>query len=113
MQDDNRYQKEYSEAGFWQKAKAVGKSAGKTVMEPALRLYYVTQSTEVPTMAKARAMAALGYFILPLDVIADLLPVIGLTDDVAVMLVAIASLAKYIDDDVRARAQGKLQEWFD
>ena len=111
MNSEERLQREYSDQGFWQKTKKVGRKAGRVVMSPALKLYYVVRADNVPVIAKARAMAALGYFILPFDVIPDLLPVVGLTDDVTVMLVAIAALARYIDSDIEKKAKEKLDAW--
>ena len=42
--------------------------------------------------AKALAIAALVYLIMPLDVVPDFIPVLGLLDDVSVILAAVAAL---------------------
>ena len=44
---------------------------------------------------KAIAIGALLYLIFPLDAIPDIIPALGLTDDVAVITVAISNLTKH------------------
>ena len=55
-------------------------------MRPVFTLYYMLQDEKVPLQHKAYIIGALGYFILPFDLIPEsVLPIIGFTDDVAVM----------------------------
>ena len=61
----------YSDDGFWVKIKGVIKSAGRVLIYKALQLFYVMKKPDCPTHIKAIIVAALGYFILPLDVIFD------------------------------------------
>ena len=102
----------YSDEGFWTKAKTVLRSAGRTVLEPALQLYYAAQRPETPVWAKSIVYGALGYLILPLDAIPDALPVVGFTDDLGVLVAAVAAIAAHIDEGVKARARAKLADWF-
>ncbi|HHU79247.1 MAG TPA: DUF1232 domain-containing protein, partial [Clostridiales bacterium] len=62
--------------------------------------------------AKATIMGALGYFISPIDAILDITPVVGYADDLGVLILALASVALLINDDVKAKAKKKLKEWF-
>lgn len=112
MTDDNEYEAAYSEEGFWNKLKRYAKSAGKDVVEKALLLYYAAQEEKAPAWAKATIAGALGYFIVPLDAVADLTPGIGYVDDLGVLVLAIAAVATYINDDVRAKAAAKIRDWF-
>jgi uncharacterized membrane protein YkvA (DUF1232 family) len=105
-------QLDYSETGFWEKLTGYALQAGKDVVEKALMLYYAAQRPDTPSWAKTTAFAALAYFILPTDAIPDLTPMIGYTDDLGALTVAIATIAAYIDDDVKKRAANKLEEWF-
>ena len=59
---------------------------------------------------KLTLFAALGYFVMPFDVLPDLLPVIGFTDDAAVIATAIASVANAIRPDHREKAREALPE---
>jgi uncharacterized membrane protein YkvA (DUF1232 family) len=58
-----------------------------------LTLYYLLIGNG-PLRVKASVLLALAYFIFPLDSIPDLAPVVGFTDDTAVILALIASLDK-------------------
>jgi uncharacterized membrane protein YkvA (DUF1232 family) len=112
MSDHNEFEDAFSEQGFWSKLKIYARSAGKVVVEKALLLYYAAQEEKAPAWAKATIAAALGYFIVPLDAIADLTPAVGYADDLGVLALAIAAVATYINDDVREKAAGKIQDWF-
>ena len=70
------------------------------------------QSDKVSAKEKTMIIGALGYFILPIDLIPDLIPVVGYTDDLAVLVAAIKLLA-CVDDEVKRQAKEKLAEWFD
>ena len=106
-----KYEKEYSEAGLWDKVGLVAKKAGIKVVYYVLLLYYALQSPKVSFADKAKIVGALGYFILPVDLVSDLIPLIGYGDDATVLLFVIHQLS-CIDDTVKKQAQDKLVEWF-
>jgi uncharacterized membrane protein YkvA (DUF1232 family) len=106
------YDAEYSAPRFWDKITRHAKGAGRQAVEKALWLFYGVQSDGTPKWAKRVIYGALGYFILPLDAIPDFIPAAGYTDDLTVMAAALATVAVYITDDVKAQAAGKLQQWF-
>jgi len=110
--DSPNYGNEYSDDGFWKKVTGVALKAGRELIEKALWLYYAAQRPETPTWAKGVAFGALGYFISPIDLIPDITPVLGYTDDLGVVGLAIASIAAYINDDVKRDAARKLDDWF-
>ncbi|NQE62066.1 YkvA family protein [Caulobacter sp. RHG1] len=62
----------------------------------ALSVWWCARDPETPTAAKGMMLAALAYFVLPTDAIPDLLPVIGFTDDAAVIAALVAILGKTI-----------------
>lgn len=109
---ENEYEAAYSDDGFWNKLKGYALTAGQEVVEKALLLYYAAQEENVPTWAKATIIGALGYFISPLDAVTDLTPGIGYVDDLGVLALAVAAVASFINDDVRARARDKVRGWF-
>jgi uncharacterized membrane protein YkvA (DUF1232 family) len=106
------FKKSFSENSFWLKLKKFAKKAGIQVVYAALLLYYVLQSPQVPMKAKAIIVGALGYFISPIDIIPDILVGIGYGDDFGVLLGALASVAMYIDKDIKQKAKQRIEEWF-
>ena len=112
MNDHNEFEDAYSEQSFWRKLQRYALLAGREVVEKALLLYYAMQEDKAPTWAKATIAGALGYFIVPLDAIADLTPAVGYADDLGVLALAVAAVATYINEDVRRKTADKLRDWF-
>ena len=112
MADLDEYQNAYSPESFWEKLKKFAKTAGVEVVEKALLLYYAGQEEKAPAWAKATIIASLGYFIAPLDAIVDITPGVGYADDLGVLALAIAAVAAYINEDVRAKTAEKVRQWF-
>ena len=107
----SRYQHLYTASRFWKKLARNAAAAGRGTLEKALYLYYAAQNPGTPAWAKRVIYGALGYFILPLDAIPDLAPLIGYTDDLSVMAAALATVAFYITPQVKAQAHDKLDQW--
>ncbi|MEH7223292.1 DUF1232 domain-containing protein [Bacillus sp. JJ1566] len=105
-------EKHYSEDKFWEKLKKFALRAGHSVVYTALLLYYVLQKPDLPAKARVTILAALGYFIFPVDLIPDLAVGIGFTDDLGALGVALFQVAMHIDDNVKAKAKAKLVDWF-
>jgi uncharacterized membrane protein YkvA (DUF1232 family) len=112
MSKGNEFEEAYSEGSFWIKLRRYATAAGREVVEKALLLFYAAQEEKAPAWAKGTIAAALGYFIVPLDAITDLAPVVGYADDLGVLVLAIAAVATYINDDVRAKTARKMADWF-
>ena len=109
---DPKYAKEFSEEGFWDKITGVLKKAGSEIIYKALQLFYATQNPTCPLAIKGTIYAALGYFILPIDLIPDFLPGVGFTDDLLAIGAAIGMAHLYIDDNVIQLAQNKMRDFF-
>ncbi len=107
-----KYQGNYSESGFWDKVKKVAGKAGKKVIYVALILYYELTDENVSPKEKAVIIGALGYFILPVDLIPDVIPVLGFTDDLAALTAVYAYIKSHLTPEVKARAKSRLCEWF-
>lgn len=109
---NEEYSKNFSEEGFWDKAKKYAKKAGLKVMEPALKMYYAAQDPDTPVWAKGIIYGALGYFILPIDAIPDVAPVVGYTDDLTTIAAALATVATHIKDEHTEKAKETIKQWF-
>lgn len=107
-----KYEKHYSEDGLWKKIGKVAKKAGLKTVYMVLLLYYVLISDSTPKKYKAMIIGALGYFILPIDMIPDFIPVAGYSDDVAAIAGVILAVAKCVSLEIKAQAKAKLKEWF-
>jgi uncharacterized membrane protein YkvA (DUF1232 family) len=110
--DDNPFTRSYTETSFRDKLAQHARAAGEELVERALQLHYALKKPEMPAWAKAAIYGALGYFIVPLDAVPDIVPGAGYVDDLGVLAFAFATVARHIDDDVRARAKAKLRDWF-
>ena len=101
----------YSDNRFWKKVERVAKKVGATVLLPVFTLYYMLQDDKVSLQHKAYIVGALGYFILPIDLIPDgILPVIGFTDDIAVMTLVLKLVKDSITPEIKARANARVSE---
>ena len=111
-QNIESYQSNYSESGLWKKVKSVAKKAGIKTIYMVLLLHYVLKSPDVPLEDKAKLYGALGYFILPIDLIPDFIPAVGYSDDVAALAFALHAVWKNVTPEIKEQAQRKLREWF-
>lgn len=107
------YSDKFSSKGFVEKISRIAKRAGSKLVYSALILYYTLQSKEVSLKDKAIIVGALGYLISPLDALPDAFPIVGLTDDLAVLGYVINKIWGQVPDDVRVKAKEKLSTWFD
>ncbi|MGI2260603.1 YkvA family protein [Shewanella sp. GXUN23E] len=102
----------FTEQGFWRKLTDYARSAGREVVEKALWLYYAAQRPDTPKWARAVIYGALGYFIMPLDAIPDLTPMMGFTDDLGALAAAIGMVSLFIDEQVKAKSAQTMTRWF-
>ena len=107
-----KYQNHYTENDFWLKLGTLAKKAGVKLTYYALTLYYTLTDPDTPTKYKAVIAGALGYMILPLDLVPDFLPFAGLADDWAALIAAVTYVASAITPAIKARAREKTEEWF-
>lgn len=103
---------DYNEEAFWQKAIKFAKVIGREALYKALQLYYVLQKPELPQKVKTIIMGALAYLVLPADIVPDVLPAVGYTDDLAVIAYALLQALPYMDDEVNAKAEAMLRKIF-
>lgn len=109
---EGKYSKYFSEKSLWEKLKKFSKTAGVKVVYAVLILFYAMQDKSVSVKSKLTIAAALGYFILPTDAIFDLTPIIGFSDDLGVLLFALAQIASNITPEIKEKAKDKLNDWF-
>lgn len=70
--------------------------------------WFCAMDPVTPRHVRLVLLGALAYFVMPLDAITDMLPLIGFTDDAAVIAAAIATVAGAITPEHRRKADAAL-----
>ena len=109
--DIEKYEGHYDEAKLGNKLARVARKAGSKLVYAVLLLYYVLKSPQVSRSDKGKIYGALGYFILPLDIRPDFIPLAGYTDDLSAVIWALHIVWKNITPEVKAQAAAKTREW--
>lgn len=90
------------------------KKYGRVAVKPVLELYYVLREDSTPAKDKAVIALALGYLLLP----SDILPlrkfgIFGLLDDTLSVSVVYKKMQKNITPAVSFKVEMTLDKWFD
>lgn len=109
---NNQYSEEYSDKSLIQKIKSSFSKAGASVIYGVWLLYYALNDPSVPKRAKATIICALGYFISPIDIVPDYIPVIGYGDDFSAIITALGVISMFITEDMKQKARQRTQEIF-
>jgi uncharacterized membrane protein YkvA (DUF1232 family) len=96
---------------FWTKFKQV--VAKLPFAEDMLAAYYCAFDRETPRHVQAALLGAIAYFVLPFDFMPDVLPILGFTDDAAVLATAIRMVATHIRPEHREAARAALKRGTD
>ena len=113
LPDFMSYANKFSQSDFVEKISRIARRAGSKLVYAALILYFTLQSDKISKKDKAMIIGALGYMISPLDVLPDAIPIVGLTDDLAVLLYVLKKVWTEVDPEIQEKAKGKLSKWFD
>ena len=111
--DPHRFERERASvrANFWRK---LGRVAAKLPFtDDLLAAYYCAFDRQTPRHVQAALIGALAYFILPFDFVPDFLPILGFTDDAAVLATAIRLVATHIRPEHREAARATLARGLD
>ena len=109
---NSSYNSYYSKKSLFNKIKVVFSKAGVSVVFGSLLLYYALQDLNVPIKAKATIIGALGYFISPIDLISDPIPIVGYGDDLTSIITALGVISIFITPGIKRKAREKTKEWF-
>lgn len=113
LPDFMSYSDKFSSGDFVDKIQRIAKRAGSKLVYGSLLLYYTMQSDKVSRKDKAIIIGALGYLISPLDVMPDAIPIVGLADDMAVLVYVLKKVWSLVSDEARQKAKDKMHLWFD
>ncbi|MDO4319539.1 MAG: DUF1232 domain-containing protein [Bacteroidales bacterium] len=103
----HRYARNFSDTDFWNKIASVAGKIGGKLLYMLLALYYSLGTAS--TRDRLMIAGALGYFILPTDLLPDFLPG-GFTDDLAAMTAVYQAIKGNMSEDTKNKARAKTDE---
>ena len=92
--------------GFWPTMKRAARYL--PFAEELVAAYYCALDRRTPVRVRAMLLGALAYFVLPIDLVPDILAGVGFTDDVTVLLGVLGLVRAHITDDHRNAAREAL-----
>jgi len=109
MKDEERFKRNEATVirDFWGKFTRL--AAHIPFAEDLLTAYYCAFDRATPSHVRFALIAALAYFVSPLDILPDFLPLIGLTDDAAVLAGAVRLVWGNIKPEHRDAAHQTLE----
>jgi uncharacterized membrane protein YkvA (DUF1232 family) len=107
MNNNAAYAKHYSERGFWS---VIRRYQDKIpFLRDALALFFCLKDGATPTWVRVAIVGALGYLILPIDIIPDFIPLVGWVDDATV----IAGVLAYVRRQIREEHWSQADAWLE
>lgn len=96
------------ERGFWPKLRKYIRRI--PFVQDAVAAYYCAMDGDTPLHVKAVLFGALAYFVLPIDIVPDIVAWVGFTDDAAVLYAAIRTVAPHIKASHRDQARAAIDK---
>jgi len=94
--------------GFWPKMAKL--AARIPFAEEVLAAWYCASDAATPARVKAILLAALAYFVVPIDLIPDMIPGLGFTDDLTVLVTSIGLIRAHMKPQHREQARKALED---
>ena len=91
---------------FWRTARRAARQV--PFMDELVAAYFCALDDKTPLRVRGTLIAALAYFVLPLDIVPDFILGLGFADDATVLLTAINALRAHITPAHRAAARQAL-----
>ena len=101
------------EKTFWRKMKGSVKKAGEEIAVMGIKSWLAMADSNTSVRHKAILGGALAYFVLPTDMVPDVLAGVGFTDDMAALTLAANSVGNAITKEHEAQAREKLNSMSD
>lgn len=106
--EEQAQQEERVRASFFQTVRRALRSV--PFMEDVVASYYCALDPQTPAASRGILLAALAYFVLPMDVVPDFILGLGFTDDIAVLWAAFRAVRQNIRPQHYQRARETLGE---
>jgi uncharacterized membrane protein YkvA (DUF1232 family) len=94
--------------GFWPKIRRV--AAKVPFAKEALSVWYCAKDDDTPLAAKGMMLAALAYFVMPVDAIPDVIAGLGYTDDAAVFTALMAIVGRNLKPKHKLAAKRDIEK---
>lgn len=85
---------------------------GRLLARPALECLELLRDGDTPPQVRLTVLAALTYLLIPMDLVPDLLPAAGFSDDMVALTTLLGSCWRHLTPAIRLRAQRRLDLWF-
>ena len=105
--DENLRREKNVRENFWRTVKRAARHI--PFMEDVVASYYAAMDRDTPLRVRGTLLAALAYFVLPIDMVPDFIFGLGFTDDIAVLTAAITSIQRHVKPAHRAAARKALE----
>lgn len=102
----------YSPQRLWKKLCRSSGSLGRKAVLTSLTLFHCLRDHDTPTWAKGVIVGALGYLILPADLVPDIIPGAGYGDDWMALVAALGTVATFVKDEHKIRASIQTEKLF-
>jgi uncharacterized membrane protein YkvA (DUF1232 family) len=96
------------EQRFWRKVRRV--VVRIPFAEDLLAAYFCAIDRNTPTYVRGILFGAVAYFVLPADMIPDLLGPLGFTDDASVIAAALTAVGSHLRPEHRTEARDRLDK---
>jgi uncharacterized membrane protein YkvA (DUF1232 family) len=106
--DTQEKQSEKVRKGFWPAFKRAVRVL--PFGEDVVAAYYCVLDPSTPTRVRGILLAALAYFVSPIDIVPDFIAVLGFSDDLAVLTMAISSVRAYMKPEHYDKARDALED---
>ena len=104
-ENSEKLKKWFSDNQINEKITKVAKKAGATIIYPVLLLYNLFKSPQTSAKDKMLIVAPLAYFVMPADLIPDILPALGFADDGLAIMTSIKTLATSITTEIQEQTK--------
>jgi uncharacterized membrane protein YkvA (DUF1232 family) len=86
------------------------KTTAKSLKREVMTLYFAARDERTPILARGLAFVVVGYALSPFDLIPDVIPVLGLLDDVILVPLGIWLVLKFVPPIVLEAARERASE---
>lgn len=98
---------------LWERIKQYAAKGGREATRMMLELYYVLKSPDTSLGNKTLIVAALGYQLLPTDLLpTSTLGIFGLLDNAAALAFAYKKVKSLVTPEIRWQVNNVLEQWF-